>query len=56
VKRKKETKKPRTADDFLAMDDEEVHAWAERKMAERLAYHEQRRAQEEAERDAEADE
>lgn len=50
-KKDKETKKPVTADELLAMDADEVHEWAARKMAERLAYHEQKNAEERAERD-----
>jgi len=49
--KKKETKKPLTAEDLLAMDNDQVHEWAERKMAERLVYYEQKRAEEQAERD-----
>jgi hypothetical protein len=49
--KKKETKKPLTAEDLLAMNDDEVHEWASRKMAERLAYYEQQRADEQAERE-----
>lgn len=50
-KREEETKKPLTAEELLAMDDDELHEWAARKMAERLAYHEQKNAEERAERD-----
>jgi hypothetical protein len=51
MEKKKETSKPLTADELLAMDADEVHAWASRKLADRLAYYERKRFEEQAERD-----
>ena len=49
---KDQPKKPLTAEDLLAMDPDEVHDWASRKLAERLAEHEQRAAEKRTEQDS----
>lgn len=51
-KKKTETEKPLTAEDFLAMDNDELHAWVEREFAERLAYYERLRWEEQTGRRA----
>ena len=46
---KKKTQKPDepiTAEQLLAMSADEVHEWSQRKLAERLAYHERKAAEE----------
>ena len=52
MENKDQPKKPLTAEDLLAMDPDEVHDWASRKLAERLAEHEQRAAEKRTEQDS----
>lgn len=52
MEKKDQPKKPLTAEDLLAMNADEVHAWASRKLAERLAEHERKSADEEAQRES----
>jgi hypothetical protein len=49
-KKAKRTGEPVTADELLAMSADEVHEWSQRKLAERIAHHERKLAEERAER------
>ena len=51
MEKKKETKKPLTAEDILAMPDDQFHDWVSRRFAERIAESERRRVEEQAEAD-----
>jgi hypothetical protein len=52
MEKKDQPKRPLTAEDLLAMDADEVHEWASRKLAERLAELERKSADEEAQRES----
>jgi hypothetical protein len=52
MEKKDQPKKPLTAEELLAMNADEVHDWVSRKLAERLAEFEQRRAEEQAKRES----
>lgn len=52
MEKKDKPKKPLTAEELLAMNADEVHEWASRKLAKRLAEHERREAEEQAQRES----